>query len=147
MKKIVSLSIFLWIASTTATAQKSEIFIKDGYAIRGYDVVAYFSENKSVKGSEQFSFSWNGATWLFSTNKNKESFQSNPEKYAPQYGGYCAYGLSRGYKAPTQADAFTIVEGKLYLNYNLDIRSEWNKDQKGYIEKADKNWPEVKGKG
>ncbi len=96
MKKIVFLSIFLWVVSITATAQKSEIFIKDGYAIRGYDAVAYFSENKPVKGSEQFSFSWNGATWLFSNNENKESFKMNPERYAPQYGGYCAYGLSRG---------------------------------------------------
>ena len=146
MKKIISLSIFLWILSLTVSAQKSEIFIKDGYAIRGYDAVAYFTENKPIIGSEQFSFSWNGATWLFSNNKNKESFQKNPEKYAPQYGGYCAYGLSRGYKATTEADAFTIVDGKLYLNYNLDVRSEWNKDQKGYIGKADKNWPEVKTK-
>ena len=138
---------FLWIASITAIAQKSEIFIKDGYAIGGYDVVAYFSENKPVKGNQQYSFSWNGATWLFSSDKNKESFKLNPERYAPQYGGYCAYGLSRGYKAPTEAGAFTIVDGKLYLNYNFDVRSEWNKDQKGYIGKADKNWPEVKGKG
>ncbi len=138
---------FLCIVSITSLAQKSETFIKDGYAIRGYDAVAYFTESKSVKGSEQFSVSWNSATWLFSNDKNKESFKMNPEKYAPQYGGYCAYGLSRGYKATTEADAFTIVNGKLYLNYNLDVRSEWNKDQKGYIEKADKNWPEVKGKG
>ncbi len=147
MKKARSLSIFLCIVSLTVSAQKSEIFIKDGYAIRGYDAVAYFTENKSVKGSEQYSLSWNGATWLFSNIRNKESFEMNPEKYAPQYGGYCAYGLSRGYKASTEAEAFTIVDGKLYLNYNLAVRSEWNKDQKGYIGKADKNWQEVKAKG
>ena len=147
MIKIISFSIFLWIVSMTVSAQKSEIFIKDGYAIRGYDAVAYFTENKPVKGNEQISYSWNGATWLFATNNNKESFQMNPAKYAPQYGGYCAYGLSRGYKANTESDAFTIVDGKLYLNYNLDVRSEWNKDQKGYIGKADKNWPEVRTKG
>ena len=147
MKKIISISLFLWIVSTTVSAQKSEIFIKDGYAIRGYDAVAYFTESKPVKGDEQFSLSWNGATWLFSNNKNRESFKTNPEKYAPQYGGYCAFGLSRGYKASTEADAFTIVEGKLFLNYNLAVRAEWNKDQKQYIGKADKNWPEVKGKG
>jgi len=147
MKKIISISLFLWIMSMTGSAQKSEIFIKDGYAIRGYDAVAYFIDNKPVKGSEQFSLSWKGGTWLFSSNKNRESFKMNPGKYAPQYGGYCAYGLSRGYKASTEADAFTIVDGKLYLNYNVDVRSEWNKDQKQYIGKADKNWPEVKAKG
>ena len=146
MKRIISISIFLWIVSLTASAQKSEIFIKDGYAIRGYDAVTYFTDGKAAKGSEQYSLSWNGATWLFANDKNKESFKLNPEKYAPQYGGYCAFGLSRGYKAPTEAEAFTIVDGKLYLNYNLAVRSEWNKDQKGHIEKADKNWPELKRK-
>lgn len=127
-----------------AQAQKPEVFSKDGFAIGGYDAVAYFLEQKPVKGLEQITFTWNDAVWLFATEKNRDSFRLNPEKYAPQFGGYCAYGMSRGYKAPTSADAFSIVGGKLYLNYNTNVRNEWNKDQTGYIEKAVKNWVDVR---
>lgn len=127
-----------------AQAQKPEVFSKDGFAIGGYDAVAYFLEQKPVKGLEQITFTWNDAVWLFASEKNRDSFRLNPEKFAPQFGGYCAYGMSRGYKAPTSADAFSIVGGKLYLNYNTNVRNEWNKDQTGYIEKAVKNWVDVR---
>lgn len=127
-----------------AQAQKPEVFSKDGFAIGGYDAVAYFLEQKPVKGLEQITFTWNDAVWLFASEKNRDSFRLNPEKFAPQFGGYCAYGMSRGYKAPTSADAFSIVDGKLYLNYNTNVRNEWNKDQTGYIEKAVKNWVDVR---
>jgi YHS domain-containing protein len=147
MKNSVMTIVLVLGSFVSVLAQKAEVFSKDGYAIRGYDAVSYFTESKPVKGLPQFSLDWNGATWLFASSEHRELFKSNPSKYAPQYGGYCAYGLSRGYKAPTEANAFSIVNGKLYLNYNLDVRTEWNKDQKNYIEKADKNWPEVKAKG
>jgi YHS domain-containing protein len=147
MKRLSFLTGFVWLATTVSFAQKSEIFIKGDAAINGYDAVAYFTQSKPVKGSTQHSFSWKGASWLFSTKQNLEAFKANPEKYAPQYGGYCAYGLSRGYKAPTEADAWSIVNGKLYLNYNKEVRDIWNKDQAGYIQKADGNWPGVKNKG
>ena len=128
----------------TATAQKSEIFVKDNAAINGYDVVAYFSEGKPVKGSTDFSVTYKEVTWLFANKANADLFKANPEKYEPQYGGYCAYGCSEGHKAKTSPDAWTIVNGKLYLNYNTDVKAMWNKDPQGYIKKADANWPKVK---
>lgn len=146
MKKGILSTIVMLLMVSAVLAQKPEIFIKDGFAIRGYDAVAYFNSAKPVKGNEQFSLKWRDATWLFSDASNRDAFKADPEKYAPQYGGYCAYGMSRGYKANTEPDAFSIVNGKLYLNYNLDVRSEWNKDQKVYIEKADRNWGEVRKK-
>jgi YHS domain-containing protein len=127
-------------------AQKSATFIEGGKAIRGYDPVAYFTENKPVKGNEELVFHWNNASWYFSSQQNLDSFKKEPVKYAPQYGGYCAYGLSNGYKASTEADAWTIVNGKLYLNYNLQVREEWSRERNKRIEKADMNWPKVRDK-
>jgi len=147
MKRLSFLTVFVLLVTAVSFAQKSEVFIKGDAAINGYDAVAYFTQNKPVKGITQYNFSWKGASWLFSTKQNLEAFKAHPEKYAPQYGGYCAYGLSRGYKAPTEADAWSIVNGKLYLNYNKEVRDIWNKDQAGYIQKADGNWPGVKNKG
>lgn len=109
--------------------------------------MAYFSKGKPVKGNDKLVYNWKNANWYFSSQQNLDAFKANPEKFAPQYGGYCAYGLSNGYKAPTAADAWTIENGKLYLNYNTEVRGLWNKERKERIEKADKNWPELKSKG
>jgi len=122
-----------------------EIFIKSNEAIQGYDPVAYFKESKPVQGKKEFSFQWKDATWLFSNAQNLATFKTDPEKYAPQFGGYCAYGMSEGHKAPTDPEAWTIVDGKLYLNYNKDVREMWKKDQPARIAKAKENWPTVKG--
>lgn len=147
MKKIAVLVFITLLTGIGSSAQKSSTFVQSGKAIRGYDPVAYFTENKAVKGNDQWVYEWNNVHWYFSSEKNLDHFKADPGKYVPQYGGYCAYGLSNGYKAPTDANAWTIENGKLYLNYNLDVREEWNKDRKQRIEKADKNWPEVKEKG
>ena len=131
--------------SFQANAQKSPLVYQtqDG-AIKGYDPVAYFKQSKPVKGEKEYSVSWQGATWYFQNQQNRDEFKSNPEKYAPQYGGYCAYGTANGHKAPTEPDAFTIVDGKLYLNYNKDVMANWRKDTKGYIVKANEKWPMIK---
>jgi YHS domain-containing protein len=142
MKSI--LIIFLLTGLVSGGFAQSEVFTKSGEAIGGYDPVAYFKENKPVKGKTEFGFSWKGADWLFASDQNLEIFKANPEKYAPRYGGFCAYGTADGHKAPTSPDAWTIVDGKLYLNYDKSVQSLWKKDQQGYIQKADKNWPEVK---
>jgi YHS domain-containing protein len=134
------------IASAGLFAQQDEIYVKDHAAINGYDVVAYFKEEKPIKGSTEFTVVYKGTNWLFSTKANADLFKASPEKYEPQYGGYCAFGCSRGYKAKTSGDAWTIVDGKLYLNYNRDVRDTWNKDQQGYIKKADVNWINIKFK-
>lgn len=112
-------------------------------AASGYDVVAYFTENKPVEGKDKFSYEWNGAEWLFSSRENLALFKANPKKYAPQYGGYCAYAISQGYTAKSVPEAWDIVDGKLYLNLSLSVRKTWQANQTQYIRKADTNWPAV----
>jgi YHS domain-containing protein len=126
-----------------ASAQK-EVFSKSEQAIQGYDPVAYFKESKPVKGTNAYTYTWKGAQWHFANEENLNDFKANPEKFAPQFGGYCAYGMAGGYKASTSADAWSIVDGKLYLNYDKQVQVLWKKDQAGFINKANKNWPTVK---
>lgn len=144
MKPLYFLTVvFSLLFSLTGFAQQPEVFQTKGYAINGYDVVSYFTETKPAKGDSSYAIEWNNAKWLFATSKNMELFKKDPEKYAPQYGGYCAYGCSRGYKAPTTYDAYSIVNGKLYFNYNTDVRVIWNKYQENFIKKADVNWIQI----
>ena len=112
-------------------------------AIHGYDPVAYFTDGKPVMGKDEFVFEWGGAKWHFATAAHRDTFKSAPEKYTPQYGGYCAYAVSQGHTADIDPNAWSIVDGKLYLNYNADIQTKWKADIPGYIMKADKNWPAV----
>lgn len=144
--KLFVLLLFLVSTSTQLLAQETDVFQKDGIAIRGYDPVAYFRQSKPVQGKESISYEWNGAKWLFSSDENKEDFKANPEKFAPQFGGYCAYGLSENHKSPTEPDAFTIVDDKLYLNYSLKVKELWKKDIPGRIKKANELWPVLKSK-
>lgn len=131
------------VVSVSAQTTSSIYQTKNG-AINGFDAVAYFTQHKAVEGNKQFAVKYKDAIWYFSSAENKEAFKKNPAAYEPQYGGYCAYGCSRGYKAKTEGEAWSIVNGKLYLNYNLDVRTDWNKDQAGYIKKADANWFKIK---
>lgn len=145
MKRVI-FSVCILIASAAAFAQKSEIFVKSGSAIGGYDPVAYFSQSKPVQGMDKFSCQWNGASWHFASQENLNAFKSNPDKYAPQFGGYCAYGVSENKKAPTEPDAWTIVNGKLYLNYNLKVKDMWSSNRDERIKTANKNWTVLKDK-
>lgn len=143
MKKLIGV-VVLFIGLSVSAQTTSEIYQTTDGAIKGYDAVAYFTQNKAVKGTKQFAVTYKGADWYFSSAENKEAFRKDPVKYAPQFGGYCAYGCSQGHKAKTEADAFTIVDGKLYLNYNLDVKKLWSKDQPGFIKKANDNWSKIK---
>lgn len=118
----------------------------DGLGLRGYDAVAYFAVNSAVKGNAQFEHVWNGVKWHFSSEENRKAFQQNPEKYAPQYGGYCSYAVSEGYTADGDPEAWKVVDGKLYLNYNMDVKATWEKKQSERIENANKNWEAFKTK-
>ena len=138
---LFSLRIFAEEPSVGGKLKADPIYQSAGLAIHGYDPVAYFQDQKPVKGKKEFEYSWMGATWRFSTAENLEQFKATPQKYSPQYGGYCAYGMSAGYAAPTEPGAWSVVDGKLYLNYNRDVQRRWNKDITGYVEKADRNWP------
>lgn len=117
-----------------------EVFVTDSAAIRGYDPVAYFTEGKPVPGDAEFRHDWNGATWLFASRENRDRFAAEPARYAPQFGGFCAFGLSRGYKVGTDPAAFTIHGDKLYLNYSLPVRATWLQDTEAYIRKGESNW-------
>jgi len=114
-----------------------------GLAIQGYDPVAYFTDGKPVPGSPKITLRHEKATFRFASAAHRDSFKANPQRFAPAYGGFCAYGMSQGYKAKIEPEAFTIVDGRLFLNYNLQVREMWSKDIAGYIEKAEKNWPTV----
>jgi len=137
---------FLLMVSLGVFAQKSSIFNPAEGAIHGYDPVSYFKESKPVKGDKKYSLTWNSATWYFSSQENLDAFKANPGIYAPQYGGYCAYGMADGHKAPTDPQAWSIVNNKLYLNYSKDVQKEWKKKQPEYIKTADQNWPKLKDK-
>jgi len=145
--KKMFLSVFLMQLMGCTFAQESEVYSAHDQAIKGYDPVSYFTESKPVKGKEEFSYAYKGANWLFSSQKNLDLFKADPIKFMPQYGGYCAFGLAGGYKAPISPDAWSIVDGKLYLNYNQKVQEDWAADREEMIKKADKNWPTVKKKG
>lgn len=145
MKKSVAfLFVGILFISFPSNGQTSEIFSTKEGAVQGYDVVAYFTEHKAVKGLKEFTTLHAGEAWYFASAENLKTFKVSPEKYVPQFGGYCAYGMSRGYKAKTDPEAWTIVEDKLYLNYNLEVRNIWNEKQREFINKANSNWPTVK---
>jgi len=136
-------TIGLSLVLSASMAQAGEFFERDGVAIRGYDPVAYFTAGKPAKGAAQYMAAHKGSTFHFASAENRDAFIANPAKYAPQYGGYCAFGTAGGYKAAIDPAAFTIVDGKLYLNYNSQVQVKWSADVAGYIRKADANWPEV----
>jgi len=115
-------------------------------AAGGYDVVAYFTQGAPAKGDKAYSTTWKGATWQFASAGNLAKFKANPAAYAPQYGGYCAWAVAQGYTAKGDPRNWKIVGGKLYLNYNADVQSKWNKDIPGFIAKGDRSWPSVLGK-
>ena len=115
-----------------------------GVVIKGYDPVAYFTEKMPVKGDSDFEYEWSGAKWRFANSKNLEMFKGDPEKYAPKYGGHCAFGVANGYLVKIDPEAWTVYEGRLYLNYSLSVREQWKEDIPGYIGKANANWPGLK---
>jgi YHS domain-containing protein len=108
--------------------------------LKGYDPVAYFTDSKPIEGSKDFTFKWNGATWRFASAEHRDLFAKTPEKYAPQFGGYCAWAMTRGDKADIDPTCWKIVDGKLYLNYDKDIQEQWSKTIPENIAKANTEW-------
>ena len=138
--------LFALVFAGAALAQKAPVYADSSGAIRGYDPVAYFTQSRPVKGSREFTHPWKGATWRFASAENRDRFAAAPEKYAPQYGGYCAYGVASGYAVKIEPEAWSVVDGKLYLNYDRSVQKSWQADVPGYIRKADANWPGVLAK-
>ena len=119
---------------------------KSGRALQGYDPVAFFTEGKPVKGDPNISSKSSGAVYYFASAGHKAAFDKEPAKYEPQFGGYCAYGVTKGDLVKIEVDAFQIVGGRLLLQYNKDIRDKFNKDKNGNLKTADANWPTVSKK-
>ena len=114
-----------------------------GVAIKGYDTVAYFTDGLAIKGKSEYSYNWNDASWHFSKPENRDLFAANPERYAPQFRGHCAYGLAKGKLVAADPEEWTIVDGKLYMNYNRSFRDSWRQDKTAMIKKAEANWAEI----
>jgi len=114
-------------------------------AIKGYDTISYFKDSTALKGTELFTFQWHDMIWYFSSQENLDLFATSPEKYAPQYDGYCAWAMSEGRKAQTDPEVWKIFRGKLYLNCSMEAYEKWSRDIPGNIKKADTNWLKLFG--
>lgn len=117
-----------------------------GVAVQGYDVVAFFTEAKPVKGAAEFTAQHDGATYRFSSARHRDLFVAAPAKYVPQYGGYCAFGVTKDAKFPIEVETWQVIDGKLYLNKNADVKKKFSEDTAGLIRVADAKWPAVAGK-
>jgi len=131
------------VAPQHAAADKINQSFLGGVAIDGYDPVAYFTDGKPVEGTSDITADWQDATWRFASTDHRALFVANPEKYAPAYGGYCAWAVSQGYTASIDPTAWRIVDGRLYLNYSQSVQQQWAEDVPGNIQKADGNWVEI----
>lgn len=149
MKKIIKIALvtcsFLITQAAFALDPIYTGFFSD-QAIKGYDTVAYFTQSKAVKGSEEFKTQYKQATWLFSSQEHLDLFIAEPDKYAPQYGGYCAYAVAKNSTASIKPELFTVVNDKLYLNYSKKVNENWLDNQDEFIESANKNWPQLLAK-
>jgi hypothetical protein len=143
---VVTVGSLLLLTAAAGLASQSKPLVntdRSGVAVKGHDVVAYATAGAAVKGSSEFEHRWNGAVWRFSNAANRERFAQAPDRYAPQFGGYCAYAVSRGYTADIDPEAFRVIDGKLYLNYSKRVQRLWEGDIPGNIAKGLANWPAV----
>ena len=137
MRLAVLLACAAWAADPADPVNKN----RKGIALRGYDPVAYFTEHRPVKGGDAFSYHWMGGTWLFSSAAHRDSFQGDPAKYAPQFGGYCAYAASENYIYDGDPEVWRVVDGKLYVNYNRKAQGLWEAKLTERIAAGHRNWP------
>jgi len=147
--KLLKLNLFIVIVAaalvSTPSYAKAPIYTSlfNNTAVSGYDAVSYFQDSGPVEGKKDFSTEYEGATWLFSSQENLDIFKAEPTKYAPQYGGYCAYAVGVGSTAKGDPLQWYIEDDKLYLNINKSIRKKWLDDIDNYIKTGDENWPKV----
>lgn len=134
--------------ANTVRAANAEIYTRvfSDLAVGGYDPVAYFTQGQPVKGDSSFSHKYKGATWRFASTANRDLFIANPEKYEPQFGGYCAWAVAQGDTASGDPLKWKIVDNKLFLNYDEEVQKKWEADIPGFIRKANQNWPRILGR-
>ena len=140
---MLALGLLLAVAAPASAKSEINASFLGSVAIEGTDTVAYFTEGKTVKGSSGFIHRWKGAAWQFKNAANRDAFAASPEKYSPQFGGYCAWAVSQGYTAGIDPEAWKVIRGKLYLNYSKGVQSQWAEDIPGNIAKAESHWPGV----
>jgi YHS domain-containing protein len=134
----------LLLLSATAQAQKRLVNTdKQGLALKGHDPVAFFTQGRPVLGDYRYESNYNGTRYRFASAENKKLFDTDPARYVPQFGGFCAYGVSRGYAVDVELDAFQIVDGRLLMQYDKSVRDRFNQDTEGNLKRADANWPKV----
>jgi len=143
MKKLLLMLTVFSVLSSLAVAKELNNLDRNGVSIQGYDPVAFFTDNRAVKGDPKIQSEYHGAKYYFASTEHKAAFDKEPAKYEPQFGGYCAYGASQGHPAPIKIEAWQIVNGRLLMQYDLDIKDKFNKDQQGNLRKADQNWPGI----
>lgn len=146
--RIIVLALFAALAfspaSATMTASGEYNSLYAGLGAKGHDVVAYFTQGEPAQGSADFTADYGGVTWRFESAAHRALFKADPAKYAPQHGGYCAWGVAQGKLFDVDpVNGWRIVEGKLYMNFNADVLKMWNEDTKGFIAKAERNWPKL----
>jgi len=143
LKTLLTALVALTFSATGAVARSADVYTGtfSSLAVGGYDTVAYFKVGRAVEGNSAFSTQYKGATWQFSSKENLDAFVATPTAYAPQYGGYCSWAIAQNYTASGDPQVWTIVQGKLYLNYDRDVQAKWSKDIPGFIAAANRNWP------
>ena len=141
MKKLLTISIAVLAVVRLTTASEVVNVDKNGFGLQGYDPVGYFTENKPIKGDPKFTATYNNATYQFASEEHKKTFESNPKKYAPQFGGFCGYAASINKLAPIQVEYFQVLHGRLVLQHNEKAWKLWPQDVEGNLKKADANWP------
>lgn len=141
-RRLFILALFTSVAGlAVGAAEKSLLNLnREGVALQGYDPVAYFTVQAPVKGRPEFTAEHRGAKYQFHSAKNRDLFAADPTKYEPQFGGYCAYGVSKGKLVEVDVNAWQIVEGRLLLQYSLGVRDDFNRDAAGHLKKADAQW-------
>ena len=138
------LSIFIYLQGALAFAAEPTQYDNGRGALSGYDAVAYFTQNRAIKGEQQFKYRWKEIDWYFSSVENLARFKQSPLKYAPQNGGFCSWAASRGYLASADPNAWHIENGKLYLNYNMNVLKEFRLDVSLHVKRSAENWPALK---
>jgi YHS domain-containing protein len=139
--------LFLFSSTTLVTAaERINTTLFGNLAVEGYDPVSYFTKGEPTKGKRAHKFEYNNATWRFESEENLERFKADPKRYAPQFGGFCAWAVSQGYTASIDPDVWNIVDNKLYLNYSLSTRERWARDIQGNIAKGRHNWEALKSR-
>lgn len=141
-QRVLALIVILFLSTAGLAQNSSSASMR--VVLKGYDPVAYFTDNRPVKGAQNISYDWDGGRYLFSSTRNRDQFASSPDRYAPQYAGFCTTGVSKGEKSEANPELWKIVDGKLHVFATPKAKDAVDKDQAAVIGLANKNWPKLK---